>query len=74
MDVRVSNILRNWFRYGLGASVGAALVGEKLSERGASGAAPPPVRLGTEADFLADEKRFEADEKRLAADGASRKG
>jgi hypothetical protein len=70
----MASILRNWFSFGLGASVGAALVRERASERVAGSTAPSAVRIGTEADFLADEKRFDADEKRLAAESAAKEG
>lgn len=58
--------LGGWFAHGLGAALGRALFGRGSGEReGARG--DPGVRTGTEADFLADERRFAEDERRLEA-------
>ncbi len=64
--------LGHWFGWGAG---GYLVLSGAASGDGAYGArregSARPVRVGTEADFLADEKRFAEDEKRLDAAAAA---
>lgn len=67
----MSNLFGRWIGYGIGSAVGRAIFGED------SGSSAQPShgrdRVGTEADFRADEKRFAEDQKRLDADAQSAK-
>ncbi|MBI2389234.1 MAG: hypothetical protein HYV09_06425 [Deltaproteobacteria bacterium] len=58
----------SWFAYGLGASVGRALLRGERARRNAGG----PVRQGTEEDFRKDEERFAEDQRRIEASGDDR--
>jgi hypothetical protein len=51
-----------WFVYGLGASIAPGIFGDDAVQRGRG-----KVRVGTEEDFRADEKKFAADERRIEA-------
>lgn len=59
----------SWFAYGLGASLGHALLRGGRGRQDAGG----PIRQGTEADFRKDEERFAEDQRRIEAGDAPKR-
>jgi len=64
-------MFNRWFGYGLGAGAANAVFGGGLPEAG--GEARGPIRMRTEAEIRADEKRYDEDARRLDAEDAARK-
>ena len=60
-----------WFGYGPGAEVVKALFGDVQPDGG--GKARGPIRMQTEAEIRADEKRYDEDARRLDAEDAATK-
>ncbi len=67
----MSNWFKSWFGYGLGAEVAKAVFGG--GQPGGGGEARGPIRMQTEAEIRADEKRYDEDARRLADEDAAEK-